>query len=356
MRNDFSTRVNFVPIVTAIAATKRQKNLTNDSLNYKSKQRHRDETLRDPAAIHSAANDLTPTLDGLVDTILGKVKATEVVEKIFNSKTSVSNTIVKKYDTNFCSDYYKSNNNLLCSLNIYYSYSVMGKRKYIILLKADKSLNFPSYVLYADLSKPIRSIDIGRLHNINPSLSYNLPKTEIGEGIYRELPEFALRLARFYIIINKNRHEKLKKSDTFPKKNPEFVLFLIAIVGDEAPIAGTTFLISFINFAKRVASSTENFLLFGGNGKDNGSIVQLFVEKLTLDLIFISTNLKGRHEEVPLLGKYIDLARWEPPYLKNNTVKEMLMKVLRIVLSETNLSTEIKLFKKYQPVKFFLDL
>ena len=140
MRNDFNTRVNFVPIVTAIAATKRQKNLTNDSLNYKSKQRHRDETLRDPAAIHSAANDLTPTLDGLVDTILGKAKATEVVEKIFNSKTSVSNTIVKKYDTNFCSDYYKSNNNLLCSLNIYYSYSVMGKRKYIILLKADKSL------------------------------------------------------------------------------------------------------------------------------------------------------------------------------------------------------------------------
>ena len=133
----------------------------------------------------------------------------------------------------------------------------------------------------------IRSIDICRLHNINPSLSYNLPKTEIGEGMYRELPEFALRLARFYLIVNKNRHDKLKKIDTFPKKNPESILFLIAIGGDEAPITGTTFLISFINVAKRVASSSENFLLFGGNVKENGNIVQRYVQKLTSDLTYL---------------------------------------------------------------------
>ena len=33
VRNDFNTRVKLVPIVTAIAATKRQTNPTNDSLN-----------------------------------------------------------------------------------------------------------------------------------------------------------------------------------------------------------------------------------------------------------------------------------------------------------------------------------
>ena len=87
----------------------------------------------------------------------------------------------------------------------------------------------------------IRSTDISRLHKINPSLSYNLPKTEIAEGMYRELPEFALRLARFYLIVNKNRHDKLKKFDTFSKKNPESILLLIAIGGDEAPITGTIF-------------------------------------------------------------------------------------------------------------------
>ena len=55
----------------------------------------------------------------------------------------------------------------------------MQKRKYSILRKANKSPNFPNYVPYAYLAKYIRSIEIGRIHNINPSLSYNLPKTEM---------------------------------------------------------------------------------------------------------------------------------------------------------------------------------
>ena len=118
VRSDFNTRVKLVPIVMAVAAAKRQTNLANDSLNYKSTQRRRDETLRAAAAVHGAANDLSTALDGLVDTVLGKFKAIEVVEKIFNSKKSVSNAIIKKRETSICSDYYKSNNNLLRSLNI----------------------------------------------------------------------------------------------------------------------------------------------------------------------------------------------------------------------------------------------
>ena len=114
-----------------------------------------------------------------MDTVSGKFKATEVVENIFNLKKSVSNAVLKKCETSFCSDYYKSNNNLLRSVNIYYSYNVMQKRKYISLRKANKSPNFPNHVPYADLAKYIRSIEIGRLHNINHSLSYNLPKTEM---------------------------------------------------------------------------------------------------------------------------------------------------------------------------------
>ena len=89
------------------------------------------------------------------------------------------------------------------------------------------------------------------------------------------------------MIVKKSRHDKLKKFDTFPKKYPKSVLFLIAIDGDEVPIAGTTFLISFINVAKRVAGSGENFLLFGGNVKENGSIVQQYVQKLTSDLTYL---------------------------------------------------------------------
>ena len=170
MRNDFNTRVKLVPIVTAITATKQKK-------KYKSKQRHSDETLRVAVLTYGTKNDLSPALDNLVDTILDKFKAIEVVVKIFNSKKSVANATVKKCETSFCSDYYKSNNNLRLLLNIFYSYNVMGKRKYISLRKASKSPNFSNYVPYEDLSKHIRSTDIGRLHKINPSVLYNLPKT-----------------------------------------------------------------------------------------------------------------------------------------------------------------------------------
>ena len=111
----------------------------------------------------------------------------------------------------------------------------MGKRKYISLRKANKSPSFPNYVPYADLSKHIRSIDICKLHNINPSLSYNLPKTEIGEGMYRELPEFALRLARFYLIVNKNSHDKLKKLILSRKRTLNLFYFLLLLVGMKHP-------------------------------------------------------------------------------------------------------------------------
>ena len=88
----------------SFAAKKRQKNPTNDSLNYKSKQRHRDEPLRAAVAIHGTRNDLIPALDDLLDTISGEFEAPEVVEKIFNSQKTVSNAILKKYETSFCSD------------------------------------------------------------------------------------------------------------------------------------------------------------------------------------------------------------------------------------------------------------
>ena len=68
---------------------------------------------------------------------------------------------------------------------------------------------------------------------------------------------------------------------------------------------------------------------------------------------YISTNLKGRQEEAPLLGKYFDLARCEPLHLKNNTVKKMFMKILKIVLSEANLAKEIKLFKEIPASNIF---
>ena len=53
---------------------------------------------------------------------------------------------------------------------------------------------------------------------------------------------------------------------------------------------------------------------------------------------YISKELKSRQEYVPLFERYIDLAKSEPLHLKNNTVKELYMKVMKIVLSQTKIS------------------
>ena len=65
------------------------------------------------------------------------------------------------------------------------------------------------------------------------------------------------------------------------------MLFLLAVGGDEAPQTGTTFLISFLNCGERIASSSENYLLFGGNVKENSIVVSNYVKYLVSELQFL---------------------------------------------------------------------
>ena len=74
--------------------------------------------------------------------------------------------------------------------------------------------------------------------------------------------------------MNQFRNDKLKWLDNIKKKDPKSLVFVIAVGGDEAPGFGTTFLISFLNVGKRIASSKENFFIFGGNVKENGTFVK----------------------------------------------------------------------------------
>ena len=67
-------------------------------------------------------------------------------------------------------------------------------------------------------------------------------------------------------------------------KDKESKLFLIAVGGDEAPLSGTSFLVSFQNVGKRLVSSFENFLTFGANVRENGEVVRRHVLKLVTDL------------------------------------------------------------------------
>ena len=83
---------------------------------------------------------------------------------------------------------------------------------------------------------------------------------------------------------------KLLTFTDLEKKCNEFILFVLAIGGDGAPGTGTAFLVSFLNCGKRIASSSENFLLFGANVEENCSLVKLFVKKLA-DITYLESKV-----------------------------------------------------------------
>ena len=434
---------------------KRKKIPSSKELNVRTKIRRRDETMAACNSIHGGSNEnIDPTIDGLLDTITAKCKSDKLACKILTSKPSVVNSLSKLCEKKFKTQYFKSRENQLRSLNVYYSNNVMGKRKYLSVRKANKTPQIPNFIPYKELAQVIQSIDIGTVSNIKPTLTYDLPEDEIGDGIFRDLVPFAQRLAKFYLTVNKTRVDKIKTFEQYTKKCPSSILFLMAIGGDEAPVTGTSFLISFLNVGRRIASSYENFLLFGANVKESGMVVRRFVLKLVseikvleqrvfqidvneqsisvefkLELLpndmkmlaflagelsnsasyfttfanvnqhdanditkrfslkndqywkpfsydkriqdaklvkqkklllqkrnstlitqrtnltkYIASELKSRQEEVPLFEHYIDLSKCEPLHMKNNVVKELFMKILKIVLVQSTFPSNLKSF------------
>ena len=67
------------------------------------------------------------------------------------------------------------------------------------------------------------------------------------------------------------------------------MLFLLAVRGDEAPVTGTSFLIYFVNVGKRIASSFDNYLVFGANIKENGAVARRNNTKLMSDIARCAT-------------------------------------------------------------------
>ena len=61
---------------------------------------------------------------------------------------------------------------------------------------------------YSELSKTIKNIDIGILHDVNELVPN---ESKISEGCYREPSSYIQRLAKFYLAQNKVRFDKLKE-------------------------------------------------------------------------------------------------------------------------------------------------
>ena len=237
-----------------------------------------------------------PTMNGMLMTLSSKCKSSDLSKKILAGKKSLANEIKRTVIKESTKSYYNSDDNTLRSINVYYSQDILGKRKYEKIRSANKSPKIANFVPYKKLSSAINQINIGSVQPLHPSLTSGIDENEIGEGMFRNLCEYVPRLAKMYLNLDDNRVDKLKNFPSFASKNNSFV-FLLALGGDEAPGSGTSFLLSFLNVGQRIASSFENFLIFGGNVKESGEIVKRYVLHLMWEIKELENNIYSIEKE-----------------------------------------------------------
>ena len=258
-------------------------------LSERTKVRHAEDTMKVCSVIHGGSiyGDKGPIIDGMLHTLSLKFSVVLLAPKILEMKPALSKVLHEFVLSRHCLEFYTSETNLLRSLNIYYCSNVLGKNKYISVRKANVNKNIPNLVPYLKLAKKIRLVDIEELIPIEGTLDGGIQDEE--RGFYRNSQTYLPRLAGFYIRVNHKRNDKLIEFNC-EKINSSSFLFLFSVGGDEAPAPGTSFLVSFLNAGKRVCSSLDNFLSFGGNVKENGVIIQRYVKKLVSDIKYLESS------------------------------------------------------------------
>lgn len=277
---------NFSFVISPSTAKRRKRIPTCTTIPPRSKQRRRNETYFIASRIHGASStNKKPLIVGLLDALVAKSSSVELATEIMNSKPALTNRINKMVICNQWKNYQNSSPNMMRSLNVYYSHHVMGKRKYISIRQANKVTGKSNFISYKNLSQFIRGIDIGVVHDLK-----TLDPSVEADGCYRDIKGYCLKLAKLYLTLNEKRLDKL----VYPLsgvKNPDSKVFLIAIGGDGAPLVGTTFLLSFVNVSRRIASSYENFLIFGTGAEETSPVVGLYVRKLIEDIMYLESKV-----------------------------------------------------------------
>jgi len=180
------------------------------------------------------------------------------------------------------------------SIATYYASGVMGKRKYkrvrlVLSMKSNKSkpgkrtsisiskgCKVPKLLSYSNLAEQLKKTDIETVHEIDPDYLEGLETENPVNGAHRDLRQYLPMLAKFYL--SENREKSLKG---FAESTGTFQ---IALGGDGCPFgkneSACSFLVSFLNVGKRVASSYDNFLICGANCDESSPVTKKYVRSL----------------------------------------------------------------------------
>ena len=272
-------------------------------------KRRRTETFDMALMVHGGTKNYPkPAFDGLYDTLSKRCKTSALGNYVLKD-SKVANYVINNSNKKDVITFENSNANILRSIATYYNAGVMGKRKYQAVRLAtsmksadtkrggNTSIQFtancpiPKLLTYNKLRKQINAIDIGKVYSVEEQFSAYIQDENV-KGCYRDLREYLPRLAKFYLGMQKTQKGALK---WFAETEGTF---LVAFGGDGCPFGKTetacSFLVSFLNTGKRVASSSDNFLVFGGNVEESSPVVKKYAQYVYKQI----ADMKGKVFEI----------------------------------------------------------
>ena len=185
---------------------------------------------------------------------------------------------------------------MLRSVSVFYSKGVIGKKKYRSVYRSLSmttnpkkktkttriqvmSCSVPRLVPYNKLIKFLNEVDIGTLKSVRESFCADLEPEDQVDGCYRNLSEYLVRLASFYLsTLNPEDFDWFGQPNTFQ----------VSIGGDGAPFGkfdqSCAWLISFLNVGHKILSSQDNFLIFGSNCSEQSIAAKRYIAMISKEM------------------------------------------------------------------------
>ena len=229
---------------------------------------------------------------GMFDTLQKRCRLDKLTKYVTENK-QLTNRVVSKVYKESVLEFEKSDDNIVRSIATYYASGVMGKRKYksvklVLSMKSNKGkpgkrrsisickgCEVPKLLTCSNLVEQLKKIDAGTVYEIDPDYLEGLETENPVNGAYEDLRQYLPMLANFYL--SQNRKESLKG---FAESTGTFQ---IALGGDGCPFgkneSACSFLVSFLH-GGRVASSYDNFLIFGANCDESSPVIKKYVRSL----------------------------------------------------------------------------
>ncbi|PFX15417.1 hypothetical protein AWC38_SpisGene20362 [Stylophora pistillata] len=160
---------------------------------------------------------------------------------------------------------------------------------------ADTSWLCAGLFAYNKLVSEVQKLDIGKVYSVKETRKIFFSDNDDDENVsacYRDLREYLPCLVAFYLTMQNARKDALK---WFGETE---VTFLVAFGGDGCPFgkneSACSFLVSLLYVGKRVASSSDNFLVFGANIEESSIIAKRYVQSVCKQI----ADLEGKVFEI----------------------------------------------------------